>query len=107
MGGACLRPMDCCSITRLSWFKKMRAKMRKRLLEKGSHGKMFQAAQKSIRHSSSEIGVTVARVEIHQRPACTNSKRKFGRMKSIVVEMGPESPNNLYGPLFREGAWAV
>jgi hypothetical protein len=64
--------------------------------KKGTQRKQFHAAQKSMRHWSCVIGVTVAREENHQRPACTNSNRRFGNTKSIVVVTGaPAKPSSL------------
>ena len=64
----------------------------------------FQAAEKSKRHSCSVMGVT-ARLDTQRRPHWINSKRRFGRTKSmVVVNSPPESRvSSLYGVLFFDG----
>src|ERR1700761_8863813 len=72
------------------------------------HGGTFPAAQKSSRHKSRRIGVTVARLENHAFPQRICSKRILGNTKSITVVTGAlySAFSNLYGALFDEGVCA-
>src|SRR5581483_1502997 len=77
---------------------------------KGSQRKIFHAATTSMRQCLRVMGVTVVKLENQYFPAWMVSRRRFGKMKSIVVVIESASAyrrSSLYGALLELGVCAL